>query len=415
MQREGFSRLLEEGIKKLAAVRRVSLRQAHDNLADRLAVSTRTIYDWRKGKRLPQPELVAGLAHVFVSHGETNSAWVRAFLLKGEYGAPVLVDRLLQELFPAEKESANIAPPTSANGAGGISPDLPKTDAQIRPVVSELANDMMTARVPPLPGFHTERRQIVAAVTSVLKTKESQILVLWGPGGVGKTTLAIETAHALASAFPDGIAWIDAHAYTSVSTIQETLAQWLHLPLDDGTPAQRGYILQARLRTRRCLLVLDDLPALPDLPYLRLNSETSRMICTSRDAKVADLLQAPLLRISGLALAEGQALLARWAGRQVAGEELVTRLGGLPLALSLCGAQLRLGIEPEELLAAFRAEQVDLSILDLDDPRSRAESLNLCFETTIQRLSVPAQQRFTQLVICRRHLSGGCFGCRLGA
>lgn len=115
LQREGFGRLLEEGIKKLAAARRVSLRQAHDDLADRLAVSTRTIYDWRKGKRLPQPELVAGLAHVFVSHGEATNSWVRAFLRKGDYGPSDSVDRLLQELFPAEKESANIAPPTSVN------------------------------------------------------------------------------------------------------------------------------------------------------------------------------------------------------------------------------------------------------------------------------------------------------------
>ncbi len=56
MQYEGFGRLLEEGIRKLAAIRRKSLQHTHQALADKLLVSTRTIYDWRKGKRLPKAE-----------------------------------------------------------------------------------------------------------------------------------------------------------------------------------------------------------------------------------------------------------------------------------------------------------------------------------------------------------------------
>jgi hypothetical protein len=139
------------------------------------------------------------------------------------------------------------------------------------------------------------------------------------------------------------------------------------------------------------------------LLHLQVVNEASRLLITTRDAKVADILNAPLVHVSGLSEAEGLALLAAWAetaGQDAAASELVARLGGLPLALRLCGAQLRAGERLDHLLAIFRQEQVDLSMLDMDDPQTAQESLRLCFDLSYRRLMPVTQQHFARL---------GCF------
>src|SRR6266700_4545274 len=57
---------------------------------------------------------------------------------------------------------------------------------------------------PPLTSF-IGREQEVAAVCQLLQEQEVRLLTLTGPGGVGKTRLALEAAKALLPCFPDGI------------------------------------------------------------------------------------------------------------------------------------------------------------------------------------------------------------------
>lgn len=254
--------------------------------------------------------------------------------------------------------------------------------------------DWPPAQVPPLPAFYINRATLEADILAHLN-QGLQCLVLFGPGGAGKTTLAARLTRLLD--YPDGLIFLPVQPGDTVEDILKSIAADLGLTLSETSPARQVRHIQSRLSKKRCLIVLDDLPALPNLEYLRLSSETSRVLCTTRDRKVADLLEAALFPVNGMTEVESLQFVANWANDTVRAKELVRRLGGWPLALKLCRAQLEEGVPLEDLLAAFRQKAVDLNVLDLDEPRTRHESLSLCFEVSYQLLPVETRRHFAQL------------------
>lgn len=60
---------------------------------------------------------------------------------------------------------------------------------------------------PPLPDFFVSREQFEPLILGALEQEDAQTLVLWGPGGAGKTTLAAWAAGALADRFPGAACW----------------------------------------------------------------------------------------------------------------------------------------------------------------------------------------------------------------
>ncbi len=257
--------------------------------------------------------------------------------------------------------------------------------------------------LPPLPDIFVRRQSEERAITDKLLHERTRTLILWGPGGMGKSTLAIWVTQSLVDRFPDGIIWVEHQPDREVSDMQGEIARSFGVVLKGCSPAERAGELRTLLYDRQCLLVLDGVWATSDLVHLRVVNEASRLLVTTRDAKVTDILSAQLVRVSRLTEAEGLALLAAWAEADLetaAARELVARLGGMPLALRLSGATLRAGDRLPDVLNIFRQKQVDLSKLDLDDPETAAESLNVCFDLSYDRLTSIVQGRFTRL---------GCF------
>jgi tetratricopeptide (TPR) repeat protein len=78
-------------------------------------------------------------------------------------------------------------------------------------------------------------------------------------------------------------------------------------------------------------------------------------------------------------------------------EELAQRMGYLPLALVLAAAQMNLGVTWEELLTAFRTMQGPLEALDLDEAKTREESLRLSFDLSYEHLSREDQKHYRLL------------------
>ncbi|MGC1754734.1 MAG: AAA family ATPase, partial [Trebonia sp.] len=87
--------------------------------------------------------------------------------------------------------------------------------------------------VAPLPAPRwplVDRVEEMQVVTGLLEQGEVGLVTLTGPGGVGKTSLALAVAHAAAGQFADGAAFVSLETLTDVSLIRQTVAQQLHRP-----------------------------------------------------------------------------------------------------------------------------------------------------------------------------------------
>lgn len=96
------------------------------------------------------------------------------------------------------------------------------------------------------------REHVIAALSTQLPQR--RFITLVGPGGIGKTTVAVEVAHTLAASYPDGILFFDLAPLGDASLLASALATQLGLSIaaDDRMP---GVLLH--LKGRCMLLILD--------------------------------------------------------------------------------------------------------------------------------------------------------------
>ena len=190
------------------------------------------------------------------------------------------------------------------------------------------------------------REQELAEVAGLLTADGSRLLTLTGPGGTGKTRLALQAAAESADHFPDGVWWVPLAALRDAAVVLPTVAVAL------GTREEPGRSLQDALRTalagRRALLLLDNaehlLPGFAEqLSALRAVDGPSILV-TSRERlqlqgehvyAVAPLEEHDAVR---LFLERSLALGVRLE-RSPAVVELCRRLDELPLALELAAAR----------------------------------------------------------------------------
>ncbi|MFC4945325.1 ATP-binding protein [Pseudonocardia sp. GCM10023141] len=206
-------------------------------------------------------------------------------------------------------------------------------------------------RLPIPPSAILGREADLTGVVTLLA--DARIVTLVGPGGVGKSRLAL----AVAEQFPGGAAFVALAALQDAADVLPAIAH--ALGLRELGPREVAAVLAAHLRTRRLLLVLDNLEhlldAAPDIAALVAATGGVRVLVTSR---------APL-RIRGehvhavAALAPdvaGELFVERaaQAGATVAEPgpiaQLCARLDHLPLAIELAAAQTRL-LTPSQLLS----------------------------------------------------------------
>ena len=249
---------------------------------------------------------------------------------------------------------------------------------------------------------------------------EHRLVTVTGPGGVGKTRLAIEVARGLEDQFPDGV-WFAGLATVAdeVQVPTEVMAA-LGVRQDPGLPPLA--VLAEVLAPRRLLLVLDNcehvLPAVTDLCRVLLaDADEVRVLATSRErlgmAGEQRYRLAPLeLPDSDEPEAVGQsAAAALFAERARQADprftltpqsaplvaRVVARLDGMPLAIELAAARV------EALGMAGLADRIDdgLRLLTGRDllATDRHKSLAAVADWSYQLLAEPEQQAFRRLAV----------------
>ncbi len=217
----------------------------------------------------------------------------------------------------------------------------------------------------PLVGRDGEIAELVALLQSGVRAT-----TLTGPGGTGKTRLAIGVAQRLVPEFPDGIYFVALAAVTNADLMWTSIAEVLDLPPDARNP---GGVL-AHIEQRKALFVLDNLEQLPDADVVvaRLLSaavNVSVLATSRRPVHVTGEfehpvpgLEVPADAAAGRAEKSGaiqmyvqhanmvQPGFTLSADNAPAVVELCRRLDGMPLAIELVAARSKL-LSPRALLA----------------------------------------------------------------
>ncbi|WP_196223982.1 hypothetical protein [[Actinomadura] parvosata] len=172
--------------------------------------------------------------------------------------------------------------------------------------------------------------------------------LIWGPGGVGKTWLALHWAHRNAGSFPDGLLHLDLRGHDPVTppvTAEEAVRDLLlALGADPRTvpsaPEAQAALYRDMMAGRRLLVLIDDAPSARHVRALLPGTPASAVLITSR--RELDVPAAARVPLGGLTEQEASRLLVRAIGttRPHAVRDLVRRCAGLPLALGLAAARI---------------------------------------------------------------------------
>jgi predicted ATPase/class 3 adenylate cyclase len=229
--------------------------------------------------------------------------------------------------------------------------------------------------VPATPFLGRERE--LADVVELLTSPDVRLVTLTGPGGTGKTRLALQSAAEASGSFPDGITLVPLAPLRDPALVLSTLAQALGVEETAGQSV--GQAVCGALVGRRALVLLDNLehllPAAADAVALLHTVAGPTLLVTSRER--LQLQGEQVWPVPALSDEEGLAFFVARA-RQLdpgfvpdsAAGELCRRLDSLPLALELAAARTA-ALSTEQLLGRL-ADRLDLLRGSRDvDPRQR--------------------------------------------
>ena len=239
------------------------------------------------------------------------------------------------------------------------------------------------------------RQRELAEISALVQRKDLRLVTLCGPGGTGKTRLALQAAGEATEWYPDGVFWVPLAPVRDPALVLEQVAQ--------SVGSRNG--VAEHVADKRLLLLLDNfeqvVEAAPHLGQLLEACPNLKLMVTSRE----------LLQIRGEVeypvppLAESEAVELFCTRAQLEPDETIAelcrRLDNLPLALELASARVRI-LSPEQLLERLAA-RLDLLKGGRDaDPRQ--QTLRATIEWSHELLGEEERRLFARLAVFR----GGC-------
>jgi predicted ATPase/class 3 adenylate cyclase len=265
-------------------------------------------------------------------------------------------------------------------------------------------------KFPPLKTLHQTNLPVPATpflgrereLSEVLRLLgSSRVLTLTGPGGTGKTRLAIQAAAEAAEEFPAGVWWVPLSTLRDPSLVRDSIAQVLDA---------KGEVAE-HIADQKVLLLLDNLEHLldsaPELAALVDRCVGLRLLATSREPlRVSAEQEYPVAPFASEEAVDFFCTRARSVKPDFAPTaslpDICRRLDNLPLALELAAARVKI-LSPEQILA--RLEQaLPLLTGGRRDVPERQRTLAATIAWSHEVLSDPEQRLFARLSV----FVGGC-------
>jgi predicted ATPase/DNA-binding NarL/FixJ family response regulator/transcriptional regulator with XRE-family HTH domain len=270
-----------------------------------------------------------------------------------------------------------------------------------------------------------------AALVDQLCAKGQRLLTLIGPGGIGKTSLALQVAADIAAGrvspnpFPDGVAVAALAAIAAVAQVPQAISAAIGMPLAGGRPAIEQLI--GLLRDRTLLLVLDNceqlldpgegeslaallaalLEGAPQLMVLATSRERLRlrdeqvMILAGLDLPASDsgprVEQSPAVHLFVERARRTHPAFGPTAGERADVVRLCRRLGGIPLAIELAAAWTH-ALSPREI-ADELDRSLDLLTSDARDINARHRSVRVVLDHSWRRLNDAERRALARLSV----------------
>ncbi|MCI0397072.1 MAG: tetratricopeptide repeat protein [Chloroflexi bacterium] len=321
--------------------------------------------------------------------------------------------RILAEELAVEPAPATVALYEQIR-AGGLGVQTESFSLSPPPPLSPSHN--LPAETTPFVG----RQEELAQIAGLLADPGCRLLTLFGPGGIGKTRLALQAARQAVDAFPDGVYLVALEAIGSTGLLVTAIAAALNVPLT-GRPEPKTQLLAA-LRERQMLLALDNFEHLLAgselLVELLEEAPGVKLLVTSREA--LNLYEEWLLAVAGLSYppagsladpARFEAVDLFWqrarrvqlsfslAGNEAAVAEICRLLLGMPLGIELAAAWVR--TIPCAEIARHIAANLDLLTTSLRNVPARHRSMVAVFDHSWELLRPAERQLLRRLSVFR--------------
>ncbi len=373
------------------------LRAQHDLTQEALAelayCSVQTIRFFESGKRRPSLEMAERLAEVLAVPAEQQSQFIK----------------LARTALNAAEESGKGSLPTQSAAVATSEPAPPAAPRL------------------PLPATLLIGRQPEAVrLQQLLRDEGHRLVTLVGPGGIGKTRLALHMAHSLEEHFANGAIFVPLVTLSHSVELPSAIAGAMNksLAADSSTTAQ----LDALLSAQSLLLVLDNFEQLLALDgdaitelieHILQHLPGVTLLVTSRER--LRLAGERILELGGLAVPRAEqiedvatsdaVILFLQRARQVSPSfaltpadhaaiaRLCTLLSGMPLGIELAAAWMRT-LTPQEIATEIGRSLDFLTLADRGVP-ARHRSLRAAFEHSWKLLAPTEQKAAAHLSIFR--------------